>query len=165
MCSECEKIWSDKVGQNLPGWQIHHSTESPGESSKRTSGKVDFNVVRDPNLPLVFISYRENVFLFNSVIQILYCISLFRDYINKLRSPLKGIVIKIRKLFKEIEIGKEPSRTSNYMTYLTLFRMGGRDQKIPRTNFSPVTSTNVGISPQNFLTFSLTLLPHCCKIS
>ena len=131
MCSECEKIWSDKVGQNLPGWQTHHSTESPGESSKRISGKVDFNVARDPNLPLVFINYRENVCLFNSVTQILYCISLFRDYINKLRSPLKGVVMKIRKLFKEIEIGKEPSRTSNYMTYLTLFRMGEGSKNSP----------------------------------
>ena len=41
-------------------------------------------------------------------------------------------------------------------TKLTLFRMGGRGggQKGPPTSFSPVTSTNVGISPQNFLTFS-----------
>ena len=35
---------------------------------------------------------------------------------------------------------------------LTLFRMGG--QKDPPTSFSPVTSTNVGFGPQNFLTFS-----------
>ena len=34
---------------------------------------------------------------------------------------------------------------------LTLFRMGGK--KAP-SSFSPVTSTNVGISSQNFLTFS-----------
>ena len=38
------------------------------------------------------------------------------------------------------------------MELLTLFRMGG--QKGPPTSFSTVTSTNVGISPQNFLTFS-----------
>ena len=31
---------------------------------------------------------------------------------------------------------------------------GGGGQKDPPTSFSPVTSTNVGISPQNFLTFS-----------
>ena len=35
---------------------------------------------------------------------------------------------------------------------LTLFRMGG--QKNPPTSFSPVTPTNVEISPQKFLTFS-----------
>ena len=31
---------------------------------------------------------------------------------------------------------------------------GGGGKKANPTNFSPVTSTNVGISPQNFLTFS-----------
>ena len=36
---------------------------------------------------------------------------------------------------------------------LTLFRMEG-SKKAPPTSFSPVTSTNVGISSQNFLTFS-----------
>ena len=35
---------------------------------------------------------------------------------------------------------------------LTLLRTGGK--KAPPTSFSPVTSTNVGCSPQNFLTFS-----------
>ena len=32
---------------------------------------------------------------------------------------------------------------------------GGRGSKKSPTSFSPVTSTNVGISPQNFLTFSV----------
>ena len=44
-----------------------------------------------------------------------------------------------------------------YMRLLTLFRIGNGVQKAPPpppTNFSPVTSTNVTISPQNFLTFS-----------
>ena len=36
---------------------------------------------------------------------------------------------------------------------LTLFRMRGGKKALP-TSFSPVTSTNVGIRPQNFLTFS-----------
>ena len=49
---------------------------------------------------------------------------------------------------------------------LTLFRMGRRvGKKVPPTSFSPVTSTNVGISPQNFLTFSFNPLIDCCKIS
>ena len=40
-------------------------------------------------------------------------------------------------------------------TPLILLRIGGGGvKKVPPTNFSPVTSTNVGISPQNFLTFS-----------
>ena len=30
-CSECENVEiSDVLGQNLPGWQIYPSTESPG---------------------------------------------------------------------------------------------------------------------------------------
>ena len=39
---------------------------------------------------------------------------------------------------------------------LTLLRMGegGGRQKGPLTSFSPVTSTNVGVSPKNCLTFS-----------
>ena len=41
----------------------------------------------------------------------------------------------------------------NKYVYLTLFRMGEGRQKDPPTSFSPVTSTNVGISPKNFLTF------------
>ena len=36
---------------------------------------------------------------------------------------------------------------------LTLFRMGGGAKDSP-TSFSPVTPTNVRISPKNFLTFS-----------
>ena len=35
-----------------------------------------------------------------------------------------------------------------------LFRIkGGGEQKALPTSFSPVTSTNVGFNPQNFLTF------------
>ena len=30
----------------------------------------------------------------------------------------------------------------------------GGGQKVPPTSFSPVTSTNVGVRPQNFITFS-----------
>ena len=32
--------------------------------------------------------------------------------------------------------------------------MGSGGKKAPLTSFSPVTSTNVGFGPQNFLTFS-----------
>ena len=40
-------------------------------------------------------------------------------------------------------------------TYVfTLFRMGGEGQKAPSTSFSPATSASVGISPENFLSFS-----------
>ena len=42
--------------------------------------------------------------------------------------------------------------------FLTLFKMGwGFEGECKKATyqFSPVTSTNVGISPQNFLTFSV----------
>ena len=45
---------------------------------------------------------------------------------------------------------------------LTLFRMGGegrRRKKAPLTSFSFVTSTNVGFSPKNILTFSFNPFP------
>ena len=61
---------SDELDQNLSEWQIYPSTESPRESSKRISGKVDFNVVRDPNIPWSLINFGENVCFFNSVIQV-----------------------------------------------------------------------------------------------
>ena len=42
----------------------------------------------------------------------------------------------------------------------TLFRMrGGRGQKKTRNSFFIVTYTNVGISPQNFLTFGFKTVP------
>ena len=39
---------------------------------------------------------------------------------------------------------------------VNIFTMGGVgvDKKAPPTSFSPVTSTNVGISPQDFLIFT-----------
>ena len=59
---------TDEISQNLSGWQIYPSTESPGKSSKRIGGKVDFNVVRDPNTPLGLLNYGENVCFFNSIV-------------------------------------------------------------------------------------------------
>ena len=38
---------------------------------------------------------------------------------NKLRPPVKGVAVKIRKLFREIETSNEPSRTSNYVMCLS----------------------------------------------
>ena len=44
--------------------------------------------------------------------------------------------------------------------------MGGGGKKAPRaTSLSPVPPTNVLISPENFLRFSLTLQSRWCKIS
>ena len=42
----------------------------------------------------------------------------------------------------------------NWSNINTIQDEGGAGKKAPRTSFSPVTSTNVGFGPQNFLTFS-----------
>ena len=46
------------------------------------------------------------------------------------------------------------SESISFSMSLTLFRMGGGDQKGLPTSFSPVTSTIVEIRPQNFQTFN-----------
>ena len=54
------------------------------------------------------------------------------------------------------------------LQHFTLLRTRGkgRDKKVlPPTSFSPVTSTNVGISPKTFWILVLTIFPHWCKIS
>ena len=91
---------SDESGEKILGWQIYPSTKASGESFERISGKVDFNVVRDSNILLGLIIYGENVCFFNSVMQVLYCLPLFRDYINKLWPPVKGVAMKIRRLYR-----------------------------------------------------------------
>ena len=52
-----------------------------------------------------------------------------------------------------------PQCSLQYYQVLTLFSMGGGvgggATKRPPNSFSPVTSTNVRINPQNLLTFSL----------
>ena len=38
---------------------------------------------------------------------------------NKLRPPVKGVAVKIRKLFREIETSNEPLRSPNYVMCLS----------------------------------------------
>ena len=45
-------------------------------------------------------------------------------------------------------------KLSQKCPFLTLFRMGGGGKPPTPNFFSPVTSTNVGFGPQNFLAFS-----------
>ena len=58
--------------------------------------------MRDPNIPLGLINYGKNVCFFNSVIQVLCFLPVFRDYITILRPPVKGVAMKIKKPFSEI---------------------------------------------------------------
>ena len=50
----------------------------------------------------------------------MYCLPLFRVYINKLGPPDKVVAMKIREIFKEIETSNGSLRTSDYMRYLRL---------------------------------------------
>ena len=58
---------SNELGQSLPGLQIYPNFAQNSESEslpgrfKRISSKVDFNVIRDPNIPLDLKNYGENV--------------------------------------------------------------------------------------------------------
>ena len=117
---------SNELVQSLPVLQIYPNFaenseyESPAGRFKRISSKIGFNVIRHPNIPLRFINYGENICFFNSVIQVLYSLIVFRSYTDKLRPPVKGVAMKIKKLFSEIETSSDPVRTSNYVRYLGL---------------------------------------------
>ena len=99
---------SNGLGQRLPGLHIYPNFAQNSESeslvkrSKRISSKIDFDVIRDPNIPLGLINYEENICFFNFVIQVLYSSPVFRGCINKLRPPVTGVAMKIKKLFSEL---------------------------------------------------------------
>ena len=101
--------------QIYPNFGHNSESESFTGRSKRISSKVDFIIIGDPNIPLCLVNYEVNVcfFKFDSL-------SVFRDYINKLQPPVKGVAMKIKNLFSEIESSSEPVRTSNYVKYLGL---------------------------------------------
>ena len=81
---------SNELGQKLlevqiyPNFRQNSKSESFTGRTKRISCKVNFNIIRDPNIPLSLVNYGENVCFFNSVIRVLYSLSVFRDYVNKL---------------------------------------------------------------------------------
>ena len=81
--------------------------------------KVDFSVIRDETAPQGLVNKGENVCFFNSVMQVLYSLPLFREYINQLQ-PVEGVAMQNKNLFREIETSKEPLRTSHYVRYLNL---------------------------------------------
>ena len=60
-----------------------------------------------------------------------------------------------KNITEKLQIFTNIIRTNEtYRSPLTLFRMGRGAKAPPPISFSPVTSTNVEISPQNILTFS-----------
>ena len=73
---------SNELSQSLAGLQTYpnFAQNSKSESflgrSKRISSKVDFNVIRDPNIPLGLINYGENVCFFNCHTSIVFFTSI-----------------------------------------------------------------------------------------
>ena len=80
---------------------------------------VDFSAIRDKTVLLGFVNNGENGCFFHCVMQVLYLLPLFRDYINQLE-PVEGVAMQIKNLFREIETSKDPVRTSCYVRYLNL---------------------------------------------
>ena len=60
------------------------------------------------------------MFASSTLVQVLYSLPIFRDYINKLRPPVKGVAMKVKKLFSKMETSSDPVRTSNYVRHLGL---------------------------------------------
>ena len=67
--------------------------------------KVDFSVIRDESAPFGLMNNGENVCFFNSVMQVLYWLPLFRDYINLLQTA-EGVAMQINFFFKKLRLPK-----------------------------------------------------------
>ena len=77
----------NKLVQNIYGLQIYPNTAQKSKSEseseiKQISRKVDFNIVKDPNIPIGLKNCNEKVCFFNSVIHILHSLLIFRNVIN-----------------------------------------------------------------------------------
>ena len=66
------------------------------------NGKVDFSVIRYETATLGLMNNGKNVCFFNSVMQFLYLLPLFRDYINQLQT-VEEVTMQIKNLFQETE--------------------------------------------------------------
>ena len=105
---------------DLPNFAENIKSEFLAGRSNRISSKVDFNLIRDSTIPLGLLNYWKIVCFFNSAIQVLYSLPVFREYITKSQPPVKGVAVKIKKLSSKIETSREPVRISTYVRYLGL---------------------------------------------
>ena len=116
---KCVQLLIDGDVESNPGPTQNQNIKSPGRPKKGGKGfrgtpskekSVDFNIssnVRDPNITLCLLNIGENVCFFNSVIQALYSITAFREYVRKLllfkdNPP----AVSIKNLFREIALEK-----------------------------------------------------------
>ena len=110
---------SNELGKHVPEFAQNSESESVTGRFKRISSKVDFNIVTGPNILLGLTNYGK-MFASSTVIQVLYFLPVFRDFINKLLPLVNGAAVKIRKLLSEIDTSSEPVRAFNYVSYLGL---------------------------------------------
>ena len=95
------------------------------------------------------------------VASIIHIVNLHKYTITDVIKAVKTVLLAAISLIGELQIyiiGKPRQqifRTAVNCCILTLFRMQGEGEaKRSPTSFSPVISTNVGISPKNMLTFT-----------
>ena len=111
---------SNELGQSLLGVQIYPNFGQNSESepfagrSKRITSKVDFNIIRDPNIPLGLVNYGENVCFFNSVIQVQ---QKEKTNLSKVESPVK------RKSEFTNRSSKENDKKRKKLCVITLVKM------------------------------------------
>ena len=78
--------------QIYTNFALSNESEFLAERSKTISRKEDFNILKDPDVLLGLINYGENVCFFNSVIEVLYSLSVFYPNIDN------DCIFKINKL-------------------------------------------------------------------
>ena len=103
-----------------PGWQ--KKSNAFNFKKQRADNEIDLNIssnVRNPNIPLGLLNRGENVCFFNCVVQVLYAIPAFRDFLQGLTLGYEA-VIAIKEMFEEISTSNEPVRTSKYVQDLGL---------------------------------------------
>ena len=90
-----------------------------GKSFRVTPIKQRSSNVRDVNIPLGLLNTGDNVCFFNSVVQVLYAIPAFRNFVQEL-APDNQAITAIEDMFQEISNSNEPVRTSRYVQLLGL---------------------------------------------
>ena len=112
-----------------------------------------------------------NLFWSRSIVILTFCLPSSSPFWHCSFPQLTLPCFRFRHTFSSCNIVKYKYQKCIICDVSTLFRMkrvgvgwGGQKSHLP-VSTSPVTSINVGLSPQNFLPFVLTLLPHWCKVS
>ena len=100
-----------------------------GTPKKQKKENIDFTInctIPDPCAPLGLLNCGENVCFFNSVMQVLYNLPMFQNFIQQLPAASISEVSVIKRLFEEISYSNVPVRTSTCVQDLQLrdYRVG-----------------------------------------